>query len=294
VSVLTVTLNPALDVTYPVPLLNAGATHRVERPSVRAGGKGVNVARILRALGDRVVATGLAGGYSGRLLTEELATCGIPARFAEISAETRRTVSVVDAGGEATVFAERGPEVHDHEWARFLELYRELAAAAEIIVLSGSLPGGLPVTAYAELIRATSVPVILDAGGPALAAGAAAGPAVAKPNKDELAAAGGDPRALGADAVVVSDGPAGMRVFTGDDVWQATPPETVVGNPTGAGDAAAAALARGRHLSWPDRLADAVALSAAAVRCPLAGDADLDLYLRLRRRVTSNRVSGKV
>lgn len=289
-SVLTVTLNPALDVTYPVPGLRAGTTHRVERPSVRAGGKGVNVARVLHALGDHVVATGLAGGYSGRLLTEELAACGIPARFAEIAAETRRTVSVVDADGEATMFAERGPEVDAEEWARFLALYRELAADAEIIVLSGSLPGGLPVTAYAELIRATPVPVILDAGGPALAAGAAAGPAVAKPNTHELAEAGGDPLGLGAEAVVVSDGPAGMRVFTGDGVWQATPPETVVGNPTGAGDAAAAALARGRHLSWPERLADAVALSAAAVRSPLAGDADMDLYLRFRERITSNRV----
>jgi tagatose 6-phosphate kinase len=288
-SVLTVTLNPALDVTYPVSRLTRGATHRVVRPSVRAGGKGVNVARVLHTLGDEVVATGLAGGSDGDRLVRELTADGIAARFSPISGETRRTVSVVDADGEATLFAEPGPRVTDKEWAGFLALYEELADAADVVVLSGSLPAGLSVTAYAELIRATSTPVILDAGGPALAAGAAAGPAVAKPNKDELAAAGGDPLSLGATAVVVSDGPAGMRVFTGDGVWHAAPPETVTGNPTGAGDAAAAALARSRHLPWPERLADAVALSAAAVDHPLAGDVDLDLYLRFRRSVTSNR-----
>ena len=288
--VLTVTLNPALDVTYPVSRLTGGATHRVTRLSVRAGGKGVNVARVLTTLGEDVVATGLAGGSDGDRLVGELAADGIAARFSPIAAETRRTVSVVDAGGEATLFAEPGPRVTGGEWARFLVLYEELAEGADVVVLAGSLPAGLPVTAYAELIRATAVPVILDTGGPALVAGAAAGPAVAKPNKDELAAAGVDPRSLGAVAVVVSDGPAGMRVFTGDGAWHAAPPETVTGNPTGAGDAAAAALARSGHLPWPERLADAVALSAAAVNRPLAGDADLDLYQRFRRTVTSNRM----
>jgi tagatose 6-phosphate kinase len=182
-----------------------------------------------------------------------------------------------------------------------------LARDADVVVLSGSLPPGAPPDAYARLTGATTSPVILDAGGPALTAGVAARPAVVKPNTAELAAAtglqgvlegAGALRARGAETVVVSDGPAGMTLFTGPPVasgspsdlqgWHAAPPEAVRGNPTGAGDAAAAALARGlaAHTPWPEVLADAVALSAAAVAAPLAGSFDAALYARLRPLIT--------
>ncbi len=289
---LTVTLNAALDVTYPVDRLTGGATHRVGDPVVRAGGKGVNVARVLRALGEPVVATGLAGGDSGALLGAELAAAGVPEAMFPIEGQTRRTVAVVEASGEATLFAEPGPWVTEREWTGFLGHYRRLVADADLVVLSGSLPRGVPPDAYAVLVRVAGVPVLLDAGGPALAAGAAAGPAVITPNRLELAAAGGGhPLALGADAALVSDGPSGMTAYTPDGVWTATPPERVVGNPTGAGDAAVAALVACWRLPWPERLANAVALSAAAVRAPLAGDFDRDFYERHRSCVRPHRVT---
>jgi len=292
VRALTVTLNAALDVTYPVDRLAAGATHRVGEPAVRAGGKGVNVARVLRRLDVAVVATGLAGGHSGALLRAELAEAGVPEAMFPIQGETRRTVAVVERSGEATMFAEPGPSVTAAEWTGFVEHYRALLAGVDLVVLSGSLPGGVPPDAYATLVRAADVPVLLDADGPPLAAGAAAGPAVITPNRRELLAATGlSPLSLGAEAALVSDGPAGMTAYTRDGVWTAMPPERIVGNPTGAGDAAVAALVACWHLAWPERLANAVALSAAAVRSPLAGDFDQDFYESRKASVLPRRVT---
>ncbi|MET8761889.1 hexose kinase [Lentzea sp. NPDC004782] len=281
---LTVTLNAALDVTYRVDALRPGATHRVTDVAVRAGGKGVNVARVLCALGVPVLATGLAGGAAGAALRDDLARSGVPEAMFAIAGETRRTVTAVTGSGQATLFAEPGPAVTPAEWSDFLVHYAELADEADVVVLSGSLPRGLPPGAYATLVRATPAPVVLDADGPALALGAAARPAVITPNRGELASASAvdDPLALGAAAALVSDGPDGMTAHTSGGVWTAAPPEVLTGNPTGAGDAAVAALVATWHLPWPERLAEAVALSAAAVRAPLAGDFDRAFYEKHR------------
>ncbi|RDI21504.1 1-phosphofructokinase family hexose kinase [Lentzea flaviverrucosa] len=285
---LTVTLNAALDVTYRVAALVPGDTHRVSEVAVRAGGKGVNVARMLRTLGVPVLATGLVGGAAGAALREDLSRSGVPHAMFAIAGETRRTVTVVTGSGQATLFAEPGPVVTPEEWSGFLGHYSELVVNTDVVVLSGSLPQGLPDDAYATLVRSAPVPVVLDADGTALALGAAAGPAVITPNRGELAAASevDDPLALGAAAALVSDGARGMTAHTADGVWAAAPPEVISGNPTGAGDAAVAALVAGWHLPWPERLAEAVALSAAAVRAPLAGDFDRAFYDQHRADVT--------
>jgi len=278
-TILTVTLNAALDLTYQVPRLNPGQMHRVAAPQVRAGGKGVNVARVLHALGEAVCVTGFAGGAPGDALRAALRADGIAEDLVPIAAATRHTVTVVDSElGEATLLNEAGPHVQEAEWEAFVDHYRALAARARVVVLAGSLPRGLPEDAYAVLIRAAGdALVILDAEGPALLEGAKAGPDLVKPNAAEL-------RDLGARAVVVSQGAEGMTAFTADGSWQARPPGRLTGNPTGAGDAAVAALARGmtRGAPWPECVADAVALSAAAVCAPLAGDVDLAVHARLR------------
>ncbi|GAB2827384.1 1-phosphofructokinase family hexose kinase [Actinocorallia aurea] len=274
--ILTVTLNAALDVTYPVDHLVPGAVHRVGPPERRAGGKGVNVARVLAALGEEVLATGFAGGPTGAAF---LADLPVPSAFVPIEGETRRTVTVLDDAG-ATLLNEPGPHVAEDEWQAFLARFRTLRA--EVVVLSGSLPPGVPADAYASLTETARAPVILDADGPALLHGLAAGPALVKPNADELRATGRTPaelRGLGARAVAVSDGPRGLALHLADGGWRAAPPE-IRGNPTGAGDAAVAAFARGlrRGTPWPALVADAVALSAAAVAAPCAGDFDPDVY----------------
>ncbi|MGH3880327.1 MAG: 1-phosphofructokinase family hexose kinase, partial [Actinophytocola sp.] len=217
--ILTVTLNAALDVTYHVPTLVPGGAHRVEPTGARAGGKGVNVARVLYTLGHDPLVTGFAGGDTGREIRADLAAAGIREALVEPSAPARRTVTVVSTSdGAATAFNEPGPRLSIEDWAWFAGRFHELAARADVVVLSGSLPPGLPDHAYAQLVGATATPTILDASGGPLLEGVAARPRVIKPNADELAVTGlADPlaaarelRSRGAGAVVASLGADGL------------------------------------------------------------------------------------
>ncbi|MEV0808350.1 1-phosphofructokinase family hexose kinase [Micromonospora sp. NPDC050200] len=298
--ILTVTLNAALDVTYRVPALVPGATHRVTEVAERAGGKGVNVARVLRTLGDPVIATGLAGGAGGARIRSLLADEGVREAFVPIAAESRRTVVVAEPDA-ATGLWEPGPIVTPNEWTAFLSRFADLVRGAEVVALSGSLPPGVPVDAYCALIeaaRGAGAWTVLDSSGDALRHGLSASPDLVKPNAEELAGLVGHAlprpaaaldalRALAARTVVASFGPEGLLALTKQGSWHAFLPHPVAGNPTGAGDACVAALAHGmiHPRPWPERLADAVALSAAAVRAPVAGSLDLSDYRRLRRAV---------
>ncbi|MCW3841559.1 1-phosphofructokinase family hexose kinase [Micromonospora yasonensis] len=299
--ILTVTLNAALDVTYRVPALVPGATHRVTEVAERAGGKGVNVARVLHTLGDPVIATGLAGGACGTRIRSLLAAEGVREAFVQIAAESRRTVVVAELEA-ATGLWEPGPTVTPNEWSGFLSRFADLVRGAAVVVLSGSLPPGVPADAYLVLVEAArdaGARTVLDSSGAALRHGLTAGPDLVKPNAEELACLVGQAltrpaaavdavRALAARTVVASFGPEGLLARTEQGSWQAFLPHPVAGNPTGAGDACVAALAHGmlHHRPWPERLADAVALSAATVRAPVAGSVDLSDYRRLRRDVT--------
>ena len=297
--ILTVTLNIALDVTYHVGRFEHGHTTRVGEVARRAGGKGVNVARVLHELGREVVVTGLAGGFTGQALRAEMEAAGLRDELVEIEGQSRLTVVVVDREGAATGFSERGPVVMNGEWEAARDRCDELIGSSAVVVLAGSLPAGVPPDAYAQLIAAAmdaGVPVLLDAEGEALALGAAAGPTVVKVNVSELASATGEREAeagalalrrAGARTVVVTEGPAGLTCFSDQGALRAVAPEVLNGNPTGAGDAVSAALAIGMvdGLPWSDRLSDAAALSAAAVSAPQAGSFDPDVYRRLRTTV---------
>jgi tagatose 6-phosphate kinase len=285
-----------------------GATHRVLQVRARAGGKGVNVARVLRQLGRDTVVAGLTGGHTGDLIRADLAGSGLPRELVAIGGESRRTLAVVSRrDGGATLLNEPGPRVRAAEWAELrARVDRLLAAGAAAVVLAGSLPAGAPPGAYAELVEAAhghGVPAIVDADGEALRAALAARPEVVKPNAAELRAATGhdDPargaealRRAGAAAVAASLGPGGLLAVTDAGSWRAVPPEVVAGNPVGAGDAAVAALAAGLvdGLPWPERLREAVAVSAAAVLHPVAGGFDPAAYRRFRDAVTVRRVGG--
>ncbi|MEU3775906.1 1-phosphofructokinase family hexose kinase [Streptomyces sp. NPDC032472] len=299
--ILTVTLNTALDVTHRVPRLIPHTSHRAAAVTERPGGKGLNVARVLAALGHRVTATGFAGGRTGAAVRELLADSpGVTDALVPCAGSTRRTLAVVDeASGDTTQFNEPGPLIDSTEWARFLDRYRELVAGADAVALCGSLPPGVPVGAYAVLVRtarAAGTPVLLDTSGEALRRGIAARPELVKPNAAELAELTGsreplqatrDARRRGAHAVVASLGAQGMLAATAEGAWQAAPPQALAGNPTGAGDSAVAGLLSGlvEGLDWPDRLVRAVALSAATVCAPAAGEFDPRTYERVRGSV---------
>jgi len=299
--ILTVTLNTALDITYRVRTLRPHASHRVTEVTERPGGKGLNVARVLAALGHRVTATGFAGGRTGRSVRDQLAdTSGVVDALVPVAGATRRTIAVVDqTTGDTTQLNEPGPVIAPAEWSAFLESYGELVSSAAAVALCGSLPPGVPVGAYAQLVRtarAAGVPVLLDTSGEPLRRGVAARPDVVKPNADELAELTGsheplqatrDARRRGAHTVVASLGAEGLLAVNAEGRWRAVPPSRVLGNPTGAGDSAVAGLLSGLVdlLPWPARLARAVAVSTATVLAPVAGEFDRRTYEELLERV---------
>lgn len=294
---LTVTLNSALDITYRVRSLRPHASHRVTEVSERPGGKGLNVARVLAALGHEVTATGFTGGATGAVVQRRLtATPGVVDALVPVAAPTRRTIAVVDElTGDTTQLNEPGPTITPAEWAAFQEVYEDLLTSASAVALCGSLPPGVPVGAYAGLVRAArtaGVPVLLDTSGEPLRRGVAARPDLLKPNADELAELTGshdpsraaqDARRRGARAVVASLGTGGLLATAPEGHWRATPPTRVHGNPTGAGDSVVAGLLSGLvdQLPWPARLARAVALATATVQAPVAGEFDRTTYENL-------------
>lgn len=291
--ILTVTPNVALDITYRVDQLTPGSSHRVRGVQERAGGGGINVARVLHGLGHDTMILGFVGSATAAALTADLARGGLAHELITVEGPTRRSVAVVDSSnGAATLFNEAGPRVPAATWG---DLEARLAARlpeATALVVSGSLPPGANDDACGRLVRlavAHRVTVLVDTIGENLLRAAAARADIVKANSSELLdttglsdvmAAATALRRRGAKAVVASLGDAGMIAWTPGGCWRAAPPAPVVGNPTGAGDAAAAALIGGAVAGapWPDRLRDAVALSAAAVLQPTAGSFDVDHY----------------
>lgn len=298
--ILTVTPHPAIDLTWHLGTLERGGSHRVQPGASRAGGKGINVARVLHSTGYPVLALTTAGGETGEELRADLAASGIPHEVLGVAASTRRSVAIVETdAAETSILNEHGPALLPGESTALELAAGRRARDADTVVLSGSLPPGFGPERLGALV-ATLValaPVIVDTSGPGLLAAASAGAHVLKPNREELAAATGltDPLdgahsllSLGARLVVVSLGAEGLLVVTRDHApLHARLAAALRGNPTGAGDAAVAAiavsLAAGDDL-WSSSPAGsdarallarrATAWSAAAVLMPLAGEVD--------------------
>jgi tagatose 6-phosphate kinase len=325
--IVAVCLNPAIDVTYRVAEVRPGSSHRVEEVHRRPGGKGVNVARVLAQLGTPVTLCGFAGGGTGQWLRAALAGTPSPAgvtspggvvspggvaslagvidRLTVVDGDTRQTVTVVDSA-DATVFNEPGPVVTAADWDRLLAAFDLAVAGAEVAVMSGSLPPGAPGDAYALLVRAATrhnVPTIVDTAGEGLLRAADAGATILAPNRAEVGLPSGDQSSLLAAAfalsrrsggtTVISAGSDGLVAAGNGRSWTARPPRLVAGNPTGAGDALSAGLARGlaTDAPLPAMLADALALAAAAVAAPVAGQVDEDLYRELSAQSTVQEVA---
>lgn len=286
--ILTVTPNPALDLTWRVERLVEGGTHRADAGAARAGGKGLNVARVAHAEGTEVLAVTTVGGRVGEEFAAELIASGVPHALVPVAAETRRSIAVVDETlGDTTIINERGVNPTDVEWAAVLAEVVERLSGARVLVVSGSVPPGAPESLIPMLIavgKDAGVPVIVDTSGPALLRAADAGATVLKPNAAELVEATGvaDPvegaRSLiarGTELVLLSLGAEGMLAVTATALVHARLDEPLAGNPTGAGDAGVAACA----VLYADGVRDpeqilrrATAWSAAAVLTPLAGD----------------------
>ncbi len=289
--IVTVALNAALRVDYAVGDIGAEDTWPVSKPGYRAGGRGVTVARVLRAFGHDVLAAGLAGGVSGELIREDLAKSGVPTAFTLIRGESRRLFRFAGPSSPTLRFGEPGPYITTEELGRFAADYRRLLAGAAAVVLCGSLPDGLPPDIYGSLVTYAAeagVPVILDAGGEELKHAVGHGPDLVVAETSSA-----DPdlgRALlrlGAGAAAVTTGHE-VRAVTAAGGWTAriAATELDLAYPPGRG-ALVAGLVPGQLLgwSWPDRLRHALALAVGGARVPGGLDGrnhvDLAAYERL-------------
>jgi len=184
--IITVTLNAAIDKSLSVPSFRLGRRHRTVDQTTMAGGKGVNVARALKVLGQPVIATGFAGGPTGTRIVEQLTQESILNDFVRIREESRTNTAVYDpTNGETTEINERGPAVTPKEVELFRDKLLYLARGADIVVFAGSLPRGVDGDIYAGLIRELrrmNVTTMIDTDGEPLRQSARAEPDVISPN----------------------------------------------------------------------------------------------------------------
>ena len=301
----TVTLNASIDKAYHMEEAIVGGTvMRVAQCHNTAGGKGLNVARVVRLCGEDVLATGLVGGFNGGYLESLLDEDGIDHEFGHIAGETRCCVNILDPAFGSTELLEGGPTVSEEELDAFLAQFARVIERSEVVAISGSVPKGLPGDVYARMVtmvREAGKLVILDTSGVQLGEGILACPTMVKPNAEELEAlyrtslaSIDDVVALarqihegGVPYVAISLGGDGALLVCDEGVFQATPPRVDVVNTVGCGDSmvAAFAVAFARGMVAPDALAYAVSVATANALSASTGSFDLAVQAEIAPQV---------
>jgi 1-phosphofructokinase family hexose kinase len=300
---LIVNPNFTVDRTIPLGELVPGDVIRTGRAAVTLGGKGINVARVGRAFGDRAPVLGFLPNESRATLGTLAAAEEVELSGVEVTGALRGAAILIESGGRVTVLNEPGPEVGEAEWAALLELVEREAAAHQTVVCAGSLPPGSPLDAYARVVAAAhraGARAVVDASGEVLRASLGAGPDVVSPNLAEAeslisgrlvegvepagadvperaARAAEDLLAQGAAHAIVSAGSRGAAAAGGDRGAVFLPaPHVHVVNPIGAGDSLVGglvhALEEGRE--WQSAAAFALAAASASCEQELAGGVD--------------------
>lgn len=308
--IVTVTLNAAVDKTYRVENFGLDKVHRPSEEKTVAGGKGINVARVLKELGHNPIATGFVGGSNGKIITSGLEHEGIPYRFVEVDGESRLCIAVVDPINRTqTEVNETGPVVGQEDLEKLQATLQELLTGASYLVLSGSGPPGVPIDFYAwaiDLANSAGVRCVLDASGEHLRQGIKVKPYMVKPNEAEMSAligrelltfeeiieAAKDVARSGIPVVVVSLGRSGGIITDGWRVWQARAPEIEFVSAVGSGDAMVAAvldsLIKGNDL--PESLKAGTAAGAANASTYGAGFVSKEQMARLYEEVVIEEV----
>ena len=189
--IITLTLNAAVDKAYHINgTVEPGTVMRVHTCRNTAGGKGLNVARVIKLCREDVMPSGLAGGSTGALLEQLASRDGLNSRFVHVDAETRCCINILDEKNRSTEFLEPGEEVTGQEMERFMEEFEKICTDAEVVTMSGSVPKGVRKDIYrilVEQVKSRGKKVILDTSGELLKEGIEAGPHMIKPNQEELA-----------------------------------------------------------------------------------------------------------
>jgi len=253
--ILTLTLNPALDLTIRLARLEAGEVNRSETMLTHAAGKGVNVAQVLADLGHQVSVGGFLGEDNPQAFDALIARRGFADAFIRVPGETRSNIKIAEQDGRVTDINAPGPHVSEQAQHALLEKLAQMAPGFDAVVVAGSLPRGVSSQWFQgllETLKNLGLKVALDTSGAALRAGLQAGPWLVKPNTEELAdALGNAPDAisqlhqLGVEHVVVSDGAAGVNWYRPGAALHATPPEVTVASTVGAGDSLLAGMLHG-------------------------------------------------
>ena len=282
--ILTITLNPALDLTVRLPRLEVGEVNRSESVLSQAAGKGLNVAQVLADLGHSLSVTGFLGADNSPPFDALFRRRGFVDSFVRVSGKTRSNIKIAEGGGRITDINGPGPEVDEEAQDMLLGSIDRIAADFDVAVVAGSLPRGVDPQWLRELLlrlQRHGLKVAFDCSGAALRAGIEAAPWLIKPNDQELAEAYGQPidsaaelarlagtlRARGVEHVVVSQGAEGVRWFGSQGNWQAVPPKVEVASTVGAGDSLLAGMVHGLLCGWSAEfvLRQATAVAALAV-----------------------------
>jgi len=303
--ILTLTLNPALDLTVRLQSLQPGALNRSLGQSSHAAGKGLNVAQVLADLGHKVTVGGFLGAANASPFEALFARRGFIDAFIRVPGETRSNIKLAEQDGRITDLNGPGPQVEARHQAELLERLEQIAAGHDAVVVAGSLPQGVSPEWFAGLLRrlkALGLPLVLDSSGAALRAGLAVGPWLIKPNAEELAEACALPSETGAELhaaalrlrqqgvehVLLSRGAEGVSWFGPDIALQAQPPRVEVVSTVGAGDSLLAATLHGLLAGWSAErsLRLATAIAAQAVTQIGFGIHDREQLARLEAGVT--------
>jgi len=278
----TITLNVSVDKAYVINQLMKGEVMRVLKCTNTPGGKGLNVARVIKLCGEDVLATGMVGGFAGAYVEDMLRLQKVPCDFLHTAAETRSCINLLESDGTSTEFLEAGEQISQNEIEEFLLKIEDIIDRSEVITISGSVPKGVDTDIYAKLIRrikAKGKKVILDTSGELLKEGIKACPTMIKPNSDEIEAllgvsvnnredlitSAGKLQKMGIEIVAVSLGADGALLVTKDAIYHGRPPKITPVNTVGSGDSMVAAFAVGlaRGYQIEECLRFAISVSAA-------------------------------
>lgn len=310
----TVTLNVSVDKAYYIKgSVQPGTVARVQKCINTAGGKGLNVARIVDFCGEDVLATGFSGGFNGAYVESMLNKDGIKNQFTRTQAETRSCINILAEDETSTEYLEPGAPVSKEEVAKFQENFDQIIKDSDVITISGSIPAGVPKDIYASMItqiKNKGKQVILDTSGDYLREGIKAGPTMIKPNDEELEAVLGikiENRQQTINAakkmrdkygiryVVVSLGGDGALVVGEEGIFHGKPPELKAINTVGCGDSmvGAFAVAMERKMPIEKALAYAVAVSAANAINPETGHIRMEDVEKILPEVTTVKIQGE-
>jgi 1-phosphofructokinase len=253
--ILTLTRNPALDLTVRLAHLEPGAVNRSETLLTHAAGKGVNVAQVLADLGHQVTVGGFLGEDNPQAFEALIARRGFADAFIRVPGETRSNIKIAEQDGRVTDINAPGPQVSEQAQLALLNQLTLIAPGHDAVVVAGSLPGGVSAQWFQDLLvhlNHLGLKVALDTSGDALRAGLQAGPWLVKPNTEELAEALDNAtdaisrlHRQGVEHVVVSDGAAGVNWYRPGMALHATPPRVSVASTVGAGDSLLAGMLHG-------------------------------------------------